>query len=424
MAQADPNVTMTVFWSPALQTRAAATIDDMLKMVPGFALNRRSSSRVSNPGAQALTLRGLGGSGSSRSIVLADGVPLNDPFAGWVTGTRYHKRRSIASRFSRGGGVICMGPMPLAASSKSSRSDRAADRGGCSSKAATWERGGLRPSWDRSAVAGRSAARVSGSRPTATSWSQKTNGVPSIPRLVRLTARPSACSGYHGTSGWRFDSRATIFAEDRKNGTPLQVNDTNASQISGEVGGEVAGGFLSTRVFRIGQTHDQTFSVISTEPPRASEELDRNRSSANRRRRRRDPMDQDVPPRRTLLVGGEGRFIDGSSNEIRFDDGRLIGTAESGGNQSLGSAFVRATFQPSDQLTLVAGVLRRRLALGIADHVECANGGIVQPSVSRSSIALGTRARRFGARPTGVSRTDAERALSRVSRRQHSNQSE
>src|SRR4029450_4442178 len=75
--------------------------------------------------------------------------------------------------------------------------------------------------------------------------------------------------------GWRFDSRATIFAEDRKNGTPLQVNDTNASQISGEVGGEVAGGFLSTRVFRIGQTHDQTFSVISTEPPRASEELDR-----------------------------------------------------------------------------------------------------------------------------------------------------
>ena len=84
MAQADPNVTMTVFWSPALQTRAAATIDDMLKMVPGFALNRRSSSRVSNPGSQSLTLRGLGGSGSSRSIVLADGVPLNDPFAGWV----------------------------------------------------------------------------------------------------------------------------------------------------------------------------------------------------------------------------------------------------------------------------------------------------------------------------------------------------
>ena len=29
-------------------------------------------------------MRGLGGTGSSRSLVLADGVPLNDAFGGWV----------------------------------------------------------------------------------------------------------------------------------------------------------------------------------------------------------------------------------------------------------------------------------------------------------------------------------------------------
>src|SRR6185503_17493045 len=53
-------------------------------MVPGFTLFRRTSSRVSNPTAQGISLRGLGGTGASRSLVLADGVPLNDAFGGWV----------------------------------------------------------------------------------------------------------------------------------------------------------------------------------------------------------------------------------------------------------------------------------------------------------------------------------------------------
>ena len=51
---------------------------------PGFTLFRRSSSRVANPTTQGVTLRGVSGSGSSRTLVLADGVPLNDPFGSWV----------------------------------------------------------------------------------------------------------------------------------------------------------------------------------------------------------------------------------------------------------------------------------------------------------------------------------------------------
>ena len=31
-----------------------------------------------------MTLRGVSGSGASRTLVLADGVPLNDPFGSWV----------------------------------------------------------------------------------------------------------------------------------------------------------------------------------------------------------------------------------------------------------------------------------------------------------------------------------------------------
>jgi outer membrane cobalamin receptor len=59
-------------------------LDDRLRSVPGFSLFRRSSSLVANPTTQGVSLRGLGSSGASRTLVLWDGVPINDPFGGWV----------------------------------------------------------------------------------------------------------------------------------------------------------------------------------------------------------------------------------------------------------------------------------------------------------------------------------------------------
>ena len=58
--------------SAELLTSAAGTVDDALRNTPGFRLFRRSSSRVSNPTTQGLTLRGLSGSGASRTLVLAE----------------------------------------------------------------------------------------------------------------------------------------------------------------------------------------------------------------------------------------------------------------------------------------------------------------------------------------------------------------
>src|SRR5262249_26072700 len=64
----------------ALSASAAPTVDDALRQVPGFTLFRRTGSRVANPTAQGVSLRGIGGSGTSRALVLDDGIPLNDPF--------------------------------------------------------------------------------------------------------------------------------------------------------------------------------------------------------------------------------------------------------------------------------------------------------------------------------------------------------
>src|SRR5512134_1572857 len=66
----------------------AVVADDVLRQLPTFSLFRRTSSLSSHPTAQGVSLRGIGPSGVSRTLVLIDGVPFNDPFGGWVYWTR------------------------------------------------------------------------------------------------------------------------------------------------------------------------------------------------------------------------------------------------------------------------------------------------------------------------------------------------
>lgn len=59
-------------------------LDDKLRHVAGFQLFRRTSSWVANPTTQGTSLRGLGSTAASRTLVLSDEVPLNDAFGGWI----------------------------------------------------------------------------------------------------------------------------------------------------------------------------------------------------------------------------------------------------------------------------------------------------------------------------------------------------
>jgi outer membrane receptor protein involved in Fe transport len=67
-----------------LQQAAPPALDGKLREVPGFDLYRRSSSLVANPTTEGVSLRGLGSTAASRSLVLLDDVPLNDPYGGWI----------------------------------------------------------------------------------------------------------------------------------------------------------------------------------------------------------------------------------------------------------------------------------------------------------------------------------------------------
>ncbi len=83
---------------------ASGRIEDLLGNVAGLQQFRRSDSRSSNPTAQGVTMRGLGGNASSRSLVLLDGVPVTDPFFGHVPFVALPFERLRLVTVTRGGG--------------------------------------------------------------------------------------------------------------------------------------------------------------------------------------------------------------------------------------------------------------------------------------------------------------------------------
>jgi outer membrane receptor protein involved in Fe transport len=77
-------VTTRVLSQTALSTTSAITMDDEVRQLPGVEMFRRSSSLVANPTSQGISVRGLGSTSASRTLVTQDDVPLNDPIGGWI----------------------------------------------------------------------------------------------------------------------------------------------------------------------------------------------------------------------------------------------------------------------------------------------------------------------------------------------------
>src|SRR5262245_17550568 len=84
----DTPASVNVVTSEQVSQSPAIIADDLLRQVPTFSLFRRTSGIAAQPTTQGVSLRGLGPSGQSRTLVLLDGIPFNDPFGGWVYWTR------------------------------------------------------------------------------------------------------------------------------------------------------------------------------------------------------------------------------------------------------------------------------------------------------------------------------------------------
>jgi outer membrane receptor protein involved in Fe transport len=84
LSSLDSPASTRIMTAQALHQAAGVPLDDKLRTIPGFELFRRSSSLVSNPTSQGVSLRGLGSTSASRSLVVFDNVPLNDPYGEWI----------------------------------------------------------------------------------------------------------------------------------------------------------------------------------------------------------------------------------------------------------------------------------------------------------------------------------------------------
>jgi outer membrane cobalamin receptor len=371
--RADPTVTVNVISSTELLTSAAVAIDDALKMVPGFTLFRRTSSRNANPTAQGIALRGIGGSGASRSLVLADGIPLNDLFGGWIYWDKIPHAAIDRIEVQRGSGSDLYGAdavggvVQILTVRPGRPMARALVEGGNMSTGRVSMFAGSRTGgWSYSAAG--EWFDTEGYVPVAVE--QDPGIAPRGPVDSPLGSKHSAAMvsvGYQTANGWRLDGSGNLFDEDRQNGTPAMINATASRQLAFEVAGGVSGGLLSMRGFGGTQGYDQTFSAVNA--TRTAETLNRVQRVPTKTK---GIGAQWVQPlgRHALLVGGEARFIEGTNVETPFTaQGLAQATIRTGGSQRLGSGFVQMTFNVSDRLTVVAS------GQGTGWHTESANTG-------------------------------------------------
>jgi outer membrane receptor protein involved in Fe transport len=246
--------------------------DDMLRQVPGFALFRRSSSRVANPTSQGVSLRGLGASGPSRALVLKDGIPIVDPFGGWVYWDRIPRSEIASVEVSRGGASNLYGSEALGGVVQFvTRAPRQAE-------ASVDLSYGNENTPDLSAWAGTTVSRWDFSSGVELARTDGYILVPGFQRGAVDTAANSRHATVDASVGRRIgeNGRAflhgTFFDEARHNGTALTLNSTGTGFGDAGVNAPLgAHDWLSARVFGLVQGYDQTFSSVV--PDRSREAL-------------------------------------------------------------------------------------------------------------------------------------------------------
>ena len=252
----------------SIASAPAMRLDDQLRQVPGFSLFRRTSSAVANPTTQGVTLRGLSASGASRTLVVSDEVPLNDPFGGWVYWDRIPLAALQRVDVLRGGSGDVHGNDALGGVIKlTTRTTKGAE---------AWLDAG-------SKGAGRASFYGGMGNDTMTAGASAelltTDGyvvvAPESRGTIDVPADSEATStmGWLGTTRGSFEVRARggYFDENRGNGTPAQLNTTITRWGGATAHGALGGGIWEARGDYSATNYHQTFSAIAA--GRATERL-------------------------------------------------------------------------------------------------------------------------------------------------------
>jgi outer membrane receptor protein involved in Fe transport len=269
LGELESPVTTRVLNETALNTAAAITMDGKVRQLPGVELFRRSSSLVANPSSQGVSLRGLGSTAASRTLLTEDDVPLNDPFAGWIHWQEQPELAVLSVEVVRGGasdlygssaigGVLNLIPARPTFDQAELKSSYGAEGTFDDSLLLQGKRG----SWGLLAAGG-----VLGTD----GYIQE---APSQRGPVDIASNVHSQNGVllaeHDRGPLRLLLRASGFNDARDNGTPDQTNATRLWRYA--TGGDWQGphgGSLGTRVYGSTAHFRQVFSNISNLPTSA-----------------------------------------------------------------------------------------------------------------------------------------------------------
>ena len=339
-----------------IRRSAALTTAGILKQIPSFSLYRRTSSLVSHPTTQGVSLRGTGASGSSRTLVLLDGVPHNDPFGNHVYWSKIPILQIEKIEVAEGGlsnlyGSSAMSGVVNIVTKQSKRNDleikgQVGLRGIGDLEVFSqrqWGRLGL-------ALGGR-VFRIGGYK------------------IVQLDQRGPVdvkANSKHQIFNWRLDytlsprinffTNGRVFHEDRNNGTLLQRNSTKETYLGGGVRGRTSDeDSWRVNVFSHIQVFDSHFSRVALD--RQSESLALFQAVPSHDIGVSAQWSGQVLSSHRLSVGGDSRWIGAETREDVFTSTNVnIRDRLIAGSQQLAGVFVEDVITPIPRVMLVLGV--------------------------------------------------------------------
>jgi iron complex outermembrane recepter protein len=357
----------------------AQTLDDLLRQVPGFSIFRRSSSIVANPTTQGVSLRGAGASGASRTLVLTDGVPLNDAFGGWVYWDRVPRTAVDRIELMRGGSSDLYGSDAL--SGVINLITRPPARGAMDLEASY----GTRDTRDLSFFA---SERWKGLGIAVSGESFNTDGYFIIAPELRGDADEEASSKHRVLTlridqNWSGDNtifaRGALFDEDRRNGTRLQRNDTATESAAAGVRARTSDGSnWNLVVFANQQRFHQSFTAVAAD--RNAETLTRLQFVPSRDAGVSFNWSRPSFGRHLFVAGVDVRGVRGTSDETGYAAGNPTAFVSAGGRQRRSGVFAQDIFSISSRWQLAASARLDSWRDSSASSVETSlSTGAVRP---------------------------------------------
>jgi outer membrane receptor protein involved in Fe transport len=248
-------------------------LDDKLRQVAGFQLFRRTGSWVANPTTQGTSLHGLASTAASRTLVLSDQVPLNDPFGGWIHWNEIPQLAIRRVELMRGGasdlyGSSAIGGVIDVLPVSPEKFSYAVDMAGASEDTSSLNGliSGTAKGW--SGLAATSLFRTGG----YILITPESRGAVDVPSNVH--SQSGRIEIHHGLGPGSVFLRGNLLNEARSNGTPVTTNGTRIWRYA--TGGDWSDGGDGRFMLRLhgaNQGYRQTFSAVAAS--RATERLTR-----------------------------------------------------------------------------------------------------------------------------------------------------